>query len=137
MSKTELRKEFEALVKKITVQKDLFIKRIKNVDLKKAAEDPSEYENFTPLIDEFQNDLTYLDKEIYDVIDQISDELIKLYEGVENEIVNSPDEEFDTVDDNGDLLSDVEINDNDNTVYFNMEVESDIEEGSEDVEESQ
>lgn len=123
MSKTELRKEFEVLVKKLDIQKNLLVKKVQNVDIQKSASDSAEYENFMPLIEEFQNDLDFIHNQIYNLIDNLNDSVIKMYDDIEKAFNDIPDEDFDAVGENGELIEDdIKIEDGD-VVFFDLEVE--------------
>jgi hypothetical protein len=93
MSKTKLREELEFIVDRIKKEKELFEKKIDNIDYIAAAKDPKIYEKFVPIIDQFQEDLIYITNTFYEINNSINDKLGNMYDEIEKKL-----EELDSTD---------------------------------------
>jgi len=112
MARSELTRDFEALMKKIKVQKDVFIKMVESVDHKKAVDDGSVYECFLPTLEVFQNELDNMQSVIFNEIQEICDKLMAMYDEIEKQsTLLYPEESDDLVDDEKDDGKDDEFTD--------------------------
>ena len=98
MVKSELKKELEIIVEKIKKQNELFNKKIKELNPLDAAKNPKLYEKFMPVIDQFQDDLTYVSSEIYNVIESLNENLSNMFDSVEKELEKLDNSEIDEED---------------------------------------
>ncbi len=89
MSKSELKKEFDAIVKKAIVQKDLFLKKLGSVDVIKAVKDPSEYEGFMPSLDSLAEDLDAIHNDLYKIMEELNAATVNMYDAVESSFEKS------------------------------------------------
>lgn len=94
MAKSELRKELEAIVEKMKKQHQLFEGKVDGLDPVAAAKSPKLYEKFMPVIDQFQEDLTYISSETYQIVQSINDKLANMFDSIEAELEKLDDSEI-------------------------------------------
>lgn len=106
MARNELQKQFEQIVKKVDVQKDALIKRIKAVDHKEAAKDDSVYEAFMPTATGFQEQVSNMMSALYEKNEELGNALIEMFDAIDIESDKLPDEELDEELDEGEDVDD-------------------------------
>jgi hypothetical protein len=95
MARSELIREFEKLMEKVKVQKNLLVDKIDSVDHKKAAVDDSLYELFMPTVEVFQDELGTMMGAISAEIQNMGDKIIAMIDAIDEEAEKLPPEEED------------------------------------------
>ena len=93
MARNELQKDFEQLIKKVNVQKDALMKRIKAVNYKDAAVDDSVWESFMTTVTEFQEQISNMMTVLYDKNEELGNALMEMFDAIDLEADKLPDEE--------------------------------------------
>jgi hypothetical protein len=86
MSNSILKEEMKSLVEKMDKQYKLLEEKIKSVNCMEAANDPSLYEKFMPIIEQYQDDLTYISTEACNIIEKLNETLSNMFDSVEKEL---------------------------------------------------
>ena len=93
MAKNELQKEFEQLMKKVDIQKDTFIKKIKAVDHKKAAVDEEVYDSFMPTVVGFEEQIADMMTSWFEKNDELGNVIMEMFDIIDDEVSKLPEEE--------------------------------------------